>query len=51
MKPNTTIHLVLAGAVVGGLLLLAYLVLREDGAKQNYRRLRQRHAAVERPAE
>jgi len=51
VKPRTTIHVALAGALVGGLLLLAYLVLREDKTKQNYRRLRQRHVAVERPAE
>lgn len=51
LKPNTTIHLVLAGGFVAGMLLLAYLVLREDGTKQSYRRLRQRRVAAERPAD
>ncbi len=51
VRPNTTVHAVLAGGFVLGLLLLAYLVLREDRTKQSYRRFRQRRVAVERPAE
>jgi hypothetical protein len=50
-KSNTSMHLVLAGGVVAGMLLLAYLVLREDKTKETYRRLRQRRVAIERPAE
>ncbi len=50
-KPNTTVHLVLAGGFVVGMLLLAYLVLREDRTKQSYRRFRQRRVAAERPAD
>jgi hypothetical protein len=49
--PNTTIHLILAGGFVAGMLLLAYIVLKDDRTKQSYTRFRQRRVAAERPAD
>lgn len=43
--------LILAGSVVLGLMILAYLVLREDSTKESYRRLRRRRVAADRAAE
>jgi hypothetical protein len=43
--------LIIAGSIVLGLLLLAYLVLREDSTKESYRLMRRRKVAAGRPAE
>jgi len=40
----------LAGGVVLGMIVLAYLVLREDNTKESYRRLRQKKVAADRSA-
>lgn len=49
--PNTKIHLFLASGFVAGMLLLAYIVLKDDRTKQRYKRFRQRRVAAERPAD
>ncbi|HEX5137948.1 MAG TPA: hypothetical protein VFY93_13310 [Planctomycetota bacterium] len=51
LPSNSLFPVIVAGSVVVGLTLLAYLVLREDSTKESYRLLRRKKAAADRAAE